>query len=361
MNLAEETRPGANRYVSGKNILADLENYLAVFPKVAVVTGEKSFQVFQDFYQKEIDYPIYRYDGSASIEDGEAIAAKIGQADAILAIGGGRLLDTAKVVAETLNCELVNLPTLISNCAPYTPVAALYHPDHTFNKIGYFAKASYLTLVDYDFLLSTPHDYLVAGIGDTVAKWYEMEGIVRHVAADDLTASARLGFASAKEIIKILFADSKAALEDLDKGSVTSAFERIADTIIGLSGTVGGFAGSYGRVSGAHAFHNGLSVCPETHTVLHGSKVAYGVLVQLAYTKDWDEIEKLLPFYQENNLPAKLLEINLEDANTEKLLAVGEFAASPVESYRLIDKEVTGDKILQAVEKLEQFVSEKLK
>ncbi len=262
-------------------------------------------------------------------------------------------------MAQELDCELIIIPTLVSNCAPYTPVAALYHPDHTFDKVGYLNKVSYLTLVDYDFLLATPYDYFVAGIGDTLAKWYEMEGIIRQVPQEELSASVRLGFVSAKEIFKILFADSKAALEDLSKQKVSPAFGRIVDTIIELSGTVGGFAGTYGRMSGAHALHNGLSLCPETHAILHGSKVAYGVLVQLAYTRDYLEIEKLLPFYRENHLPASLEEINLSNPNLKKLKEAAEFAASPVESYRLIDEKVSGEKIISAIKVLESLVSKK--
>ncbi|AYF99996.1 iron-containing alcohol dehydrogenase family protein [Lactococcus allomyrinae] len=357
MNLIEEVRPGANRYVSGVGVLKDLPEYLGDFEKVAIVTGEQSYQVFLDFYQGEFTFPVFRYDGTASTVNGSALADKIGKADVILAIGGGRVIDTAKVVARELGCDLVVVPTLISNCAPYTPVAALYHSNHTFDKVDYFARGAYLTLVDWEFLLATPREYLVAGIGDTVAKWYEMEGIVRHVAPEDLTASVRLGFASAKTIFKILFEDSAEALQALENQEVTSAFGRIADTIIELSGTVGGFAGSYGRMSGAHALHNGLSLLPETHTILHGSKVAYGVLVQLAYTGDLAEVEKLLPFYAASDLPTRLAELNITDFDRQKLLSVAEFAASSKESYVLIDSEVTDEKVLDAIEKLEQFVA----
>ena len=148
-------------------------------------------------------------------------------------------------------------------------------------------------------------------------------------------------------------------MEDLSKQKVSPAFGRIVDTIIELSGTVGGFAGTYGRMSGAHALHNGLSLCPETHAILHGSKVAYGVLVQLAYTRDYLEIEKLLPFYRENHLPASLEEINLSNPNLKKLKEAAEFAASPVESYRLIDEKVSGEKIISAIKVLESLVSKK--
>ena len=76
----------------------------------------------------------------------------------------------------------------------------------------------------------------------------------------------------------------------------------------------------------------------------------------MAYTGDTSEIEKLLPFYKENHLPASLAEINLP-FDLEKLQAVAKFAASPVESYRLIDSKVTDEKIISAIKALEALVS----
>lgn len=358
MKIATEVRPGANRYVSGNHILKDLPNYLSDFKALSVLTGEKSFAAFSQFYKKMLPYPIYHYDGTASVENGEALADTIGSADAILAIGGGRLIDTAKVTARALNCELIIIPTLVSNCAAYTPIGALYHTDHTFDQVAYFPRVSYLTLVDYDFLLDTPHDYLVAGIGDTLAKWYEMEGIIRHETLNALPASVHLGFAAAKVIFKILFEDSAQALSDLKNHDASAAFGCIADTVIELSGTVGGFAGAYGRMSGAHALHNGLSLLTETHEILHGSKVAYGVLVQLAYTNDFEEIKKLLPFYKSSELPTQLQALHLKKFDAIQLQPVADFAASKEESYRLIDPDVTGSKILSAIEALENFVAQ---
>lgn len=87
------------------------------------------------------------------------------------------MIDTCKVVAQELDCELIIIPTLVSNCAPYTPVAALYHSDHTFDKVGYLNKVSYLTLVDYDFLLATPYDYLLLELeihSQNGMKWKEL-------------------------------------------------------------------------------------------------------------------------------------------------------------------------------------------
>jgi len=356
MNLLEEVRPGANRYISGAGVLEQLEDLLRPFHKIAVITGEISYQVFQNYYNGEFNYPVHLYDGSASDEDGERLATEIKNVDVIVAIGGGRLLDTAKLATEIIGCELIMIPTLISNCAPYAPIIAVYtQAEHQFKRIGVTLKSSFVTLVDWELLLATPRDYLIAGIGDTLAKWYEIEGITRHLQATEKTAPVRLGIAVAKEVLAILKADGQSALAALKEQKVTPEFGRIADTIIALAGGVGGFAGKYGRIAGAHAIHNGLSLLPETHAVLHGAKVAYGVLVQLAYTGDFDEIDQLLTWYHELGLPTNLAGVNVATFDRDKLLVVAEFAGSKIESFVQIDPNVTPDGILAGIEKIEKL------
>lgn len=359
MQISLEVRPGTNRYVTGEGVLHELPLYLADFKKIAVITGPTAFKVFNGYYQKELPYAVHYYDGSASNEDSERLAKEIGDVDTILAIGGGRVLDTSKLVAEVLGCKVVIVPTLISNCAPYTPIAAVYHPDHSFKNVQYFKDAPYLTLVDTKFLMATPKEYLVAGIGDSIAKWYEIEGITRRLPEDTKNAGVRVGIASAKAIKEILFNDSLAALDALDKKVATPAFGRIADTVIAMAGTVGGFAVNYGRTAGAHATHNGLSYLPVTHPIFHGAKVAYGVLVQLSYTKDFDEIASLLPFYHAVNLPTSVTELNLPAFTRAELAPVAKLAADKGDYFNLIDPDVTPEKVLDAMENLENFIAEK--
>ncbi|MBO1307456.1 iron-containing alcohol dehydrogenase family protein [Enterococcus sp. 669A] len=355
MNLATEVRPGANRYAVGQNILQDLPQYLEPFGKVAVVTGTISYQIFSDYYKKELEYPVFRYNGSASREDAQRIADEIGEADVILAIGGGRVLDTGKMVAEVMNIDAIMVPTLISNCAPFTPIVAVYHPDRTFREMGYMKKAPYLTLVDYDFLLATPKDYFVAGIGDTVAKWYEIKGITEQLPADEKTAYIRLGIASAKVILDILLEDSIQGIKDLENKQITPAFGRVADAIVGLAGETGGFAAAYGRSAGAHAVHDGLSYLESTHDQLHGNKVAYGILVQLAHTNEIDEIKKLQEFYQATGLPTKLSQLNVTATDADSLKPCTDHAACAEETFNMIDADITAEQVYQAIQVVESL------
>ncbi|MGG5372239.1 iron-containing alcohol dehydrogenase family protein [Enterococcus sp. AZ196] len=355
MDITTEVRPGANRYACGENILQDLPSYLAGFKKIAVITGEKSSEAFKKYYRKELHYPTYRYDGSSSHENAVELANKIEEAELILAIGGGRVIDTAKMTAEELNAELMVIPTLVSNCAPFTPIVAVYHPNRTFKAMGFMKRAPFLTLVDSKFLLATPKDYFVAGIGDTLAKWYEIEGITRNLQEDEKTAYIRLGIASARAIQELLLKDAIPAIEDLENHKATPAFSRVTDTIIGLAGETGGFAASFGRSAGAHAIHDGLSYLESTHNQLHGKKVAYGILVQLAHTNNLDEIKNLKAFYQATGLPLKLKDLNVLETTKEALESVISHAAASSETFKMIDPKITSEQIYKAIQVVESL------
>ncbi len=344
--LANEVRPGPNRYITGEGVLFDLPEYLNDFDQVAVITGDQSFDVFKTYYPHPFDYPVYRYDGSSSYENAQELADKIKHADVLLAIGGGRVADTAKITAERMEAELIVIPTLVSNCAPFTPVIVAYYPDHTICKIDYAKKGAYMTIVDTRFLLATPVDYFIAGIADTLAKYYEMEAIVRTMAEEDKTALVRLGFQSAKLIKELLIADAIQADTDLKDG-------RITDAIIALAGEVGGFAVEFGRTSGAHALHDGLSYLSETHSVLHGNKVAYCIWVQLAYTNDFAVIEELRPFYEALHLPMKLKDLHVTRVDRAYFAPVLTYAVKEEETFVLIDPMITPEKVFRAIEAVE--------
>lgn len=351
--LANEVRPGPNRYITGEGVLFDLPEYLNDFDQVAVITGDQSFDVFKTYYPHPFDYPVYRYDGSSSYENAQELADKIKHADVLLAIGGGRVADTAKITAERMEAELIVIPTLVSNCAPFTPVIVAYYPDHTICKIDYAKKGAYMTIVDTRFLLATPVDYFIAGIADTLAKYYEMEAIVRTMAEEDKTALVRLGFQSAKLIKELLIADAIQAVTDLESGRLTPAFARITDAIIALAGEVGGFAVEFGRTSGAHALHDGLSYLSETHSVLHGNKVAYCIWVQLAYTNDFAVIEELRPFYEALHLPMKLKDLHVTRVDRAYFAPVLTYAVKEEETFVLIDPMITPEKVFRAIEAVE--------
>ncbi|MEG0443362.1 MAG: iron-containing alcohol dehydrogenase family protein [Carnobacterium sp.] len=354
MRLSQVVRPGPGQFLCEPGALNYLDEKLSSFANPVIITGELSYKAFQKYYKGSLELPVYQYDGTASHEDMARLSKLMEDTDCVVGIGGGRALDTAKGTADLLQVEYVTIPTVLGTCAAYTPLSAVYHPDHSFKVVDYYEKAALLCLMDLDLLVESPKKYFMGGIGDTLAKWYEAEGITRHVATE-LPAMVQVGLKTAKVTQELLLKDSKEALESLERGELTPAFQRVAEAVVAIAGTVGGFAGEYGRMAGAHAIHNGMSLVHETHAFEHGVKVAYGVLVQLWASGDQAEVRKLLPFFVENQFPHRFSDFGVTEEVLKKAEKVAAFAASDAETFNLAVPGVTKEDVLQAMKAVESL------
>ncbi|MBS4162458.1 iron-containing alcohol dehydrogenase family protein, partial [Klebsiella pneumoniae] len=130
--------------------------------------------------------------GYSSLQAIRKAAEEAGSADIIIGIGGGTVLDTAKAAAALLNIEVMTIPTIPGTCAAATPLSVIYDDEGNFERVQYHKRSSYLTLVDPLLLLSSPIAYVKSGIGDTLAKWYEAEAIIRNT-ADSLSIMVQAG------------------------------------------------------------------------------------------------------------------------------------------------------------------------
>ncbi|NEW62360.1 iron-containing alcohol dehydrogenase [Granulicatella sp. zg-ZJ] len=356
MRFEQVTRSTPGQYISEAGALVYLSEKLKAFDKPYIVTGEKSYEAFLTFTPDKLEgIPVLKYDKTSSHEDGERLATLAKDADVIVAIGGGKVCDTAKIVAERLNCDIISVPTVLGTCAPTTPVAAVYHPDKTFKMVDYFSRTAYCCIVDLTLLAHSPKAYFEGGVCDTLVKWYEAESIVRHV-EDTLEANVALGLAAAKVTQEILLRDTPEALKNLENHDVTPAFKRVVDTVFNVAAAVGCFACEYGRMSGAHAVHNALSLFKETHAIQHGVKVSYGLLVQLAAMNELEELQRLILFYKENGFIYSWHQLGIEETMETAVPKMASFAASDRETFRLAVPNVQTDDIVKAVHLVEKYV-----
>lgn len=351
MQPEDIVRSGPNQYICKEGITRELPAFLEGFKHPVIVTGVKSFAAFSNHAALPADWKVIQQKGYSSLRTIREAAEEAGAADVIIGIGGGTVLDTAKAVADFLNIEVMTIPTIPGTCAAATPLSVIYDDEGNFEGVQYHKRSSYLTLVDPILLLSSPIAYVKSGIGDTLAKWYEAEAIIR-TTKDALSIMVQSGLRQSVYIREILLNESLQAVESIEKGEPSPALANVLEAVIALAGTVGGYAGRYGRMAGAHAIHNGLTFIPETHHVLHGQKVAYGILVQLALEGRTDEIRELLPLYEALGFPKRLRDLGIVENIEQAKQKIAAHACKPEESLCLMGTFSEAD-VVAAIESLE--------
>lgn len=294
------------------------------------------------------------FTGHCSERDVNALVAQAGDnRSVVIGVGGGALLDTVKAVARRLNLPFVAIPTIAATCAAWTPLSVWYNDAGQALHFEIFDDANFLVLVDPRIILNAPAEYLLAGIGDTLAKWYE--AVVLAPQPETLPLTVRLGINGALAIRDVLLESSEQALIDQQQGKLTQAFRDVVDAIIAGGGMVGGLGERFTRVAAAHAVHNGLTVLPQTEKFLHGTKVAYGILVQSALLGQDDVLAQLVHAYKRFHLPTTLAQLDVDIHNRAELDKVIAHTLRPVESIHFLPVELTPDTLFAAFEKVENF------
>ena len=119
---------------------------------------------------------IIHFGGECTFARGKEIAQmdSVKAADFLFAVGGGKAIDTVKVVALELDDKpFFTIPTIASTCAATSEAAAVYAADHNFDGIAFVNHPPVHCFIDADILVEAPSRYLWAGMGDTIAKHYE--------------------------------------------------------------------------------------------------------------------------------------------------------------------------------------------
>lgn len=289
--------------------------------------------------------------GHCSESDVQQLVTEAGHRQVVIGIGGGALLDTVKAVARRMKAPLVAIPTIAATCAAWTPLSVWYNDAG--QALGYeiFNDANHLVLVEPEIILNAPVEYLLAGIGDTLAKWYE--AVVLSPQPENLPLTVRLGLNAAQSIRDVLLESSEKALEDSQNGRLSQTFLDVVDAIIAGGGMVGGLGERYTRVAAAHAIHNGLTTLPQTDRFLHGTKVAYGILVQSALLGQDDVLQQLSDAFVRFKLPTKLAQLDVDIHQREQLDKVISRTLQPGESIHALPIELTPEVLLKAFEKVE--------
>lgn len=344
------------KYVQGRGVLSELGAHLASFgTKYLAVINPTVGQACMD----QVTGALRRGLGEEAlliVEGGieccmsevRRIEALIREyhCDAVLGIGGGKTLDTAKAAAHYANVPVGIVPTAASSDAPCSALAVIYTEQGQLESRLALRRNPDLVVMDTEIISRAPARLLAAGIGDALATYIESRRCV--LANGDTVAGgkvSRTAAGMAHLCFDILMADGRKAMEAARLGLCTQAVENIIEANTLLSGV--GFES--GGKSAAHAIHDGFTWHPTCHC-MHGEKVAFGTLTELMLENAAeDELKTILCFLVDIGLPVTLADMGVQEIVPEELRAVARKATESGESIYNTNITVTEDVVYDAI------------
>lgn len=341
------------KYIQGSGSIQELASLIAQFGNKAVLLTSKTAQTcLPEAYRSEPLSSLIRVERFG----GECCEAEIARlsafvqaekAQVVVGMGGGKVIDTAKITADRAGLPVIVVPTIASTDAPCSGCAVSYSADGIFEKVHYQRMNPAIVLVDMDILAKAPVRFLVAGMGDALATWFEARSCATTSSVNECGGLGTLtGNSLARLCYDLLLEYGLAAKKENEAEVAGPALQRIAEANILLSGI--GFES--GGLAAAHAIHNGLTVLPETHAFYHGEKVAFGLIAGLRLTgAPQHEIDQVVTFCQSVGLPTQLSHLGISSQNHQGLMAAAQKTTEPGSSIHHEGEGITAERVYDAL------------
>jgi glycerol dehydrogenase len=355
------------RYIQGYKELERLHRHVAWFGRrFLVITTQgrldslkQTLSASFDAEHTQLHYAIFS--GEVTRQEILRLTASINafECDGVIGVGGGKVLDAAKAVANQAKVPLCIVPTIVSNDAPTSSLSVLYTEAGAFDDVLFYERSPDVVVVDTWIIAQAPVRLLVAGMGDALSTYFEARTCVESHRSNFLGiagAGLKEGGGGAKSTLtsmaiaelcyRVLLEDGLQARRAAEHHCVTKAFNRVVEANALMSGI--GFESN--GVATAHAVYCGFSELGARATMYHGEYVAFGVLVMLVLEgKSSRELDTVLRFCLSIGLPVTFEDLELADITAHELDCVARTAADPNQTSNVEPFEVTFDEMKAAL------------
>ncbi len=346
-----------SRYVQGPGALSEVGIHAANLGTKALVMGGKTAlsicgaTIEKSLQEKGLGCFQELFHGECSQNEINRLAdcAKQEQADLVIAVGGGKSLDTGKAIAHNMKIPVIIVPTIAATDAPCSALSVIYTDEGVFESYLVLPQNPNCVLVDTQVIVQAPVTYLVSGMGDALATFWEADTCNKSCKPNVLTGATPptlSAMALARLCYDTLMEHGLAAKLAVENKVVTQSVEAIVEANTLLSGL--GFES--GGLAGSHSVHNGFTVLEASHGKLHGQKVAFGTLTQLVLEgRPMDDVMEVLDFCVSVGLPVCLKDLGLDNPSREDIRKVAEATTAEGETIHATWFEVTADMVEAAI------------
>lgn len=283
------------KVIVGSGALQRLPSLLESFDykRVVVLTGPRvgplaGFSVASILSREgfEAQVGVVRSSGGEGVEEVRGLAQSA-KPDAIVAVGGGRVIDVAKYVAYLLDLRFISVPTAVSHDGIASPAVSLKDMDGY--PVSKFVRPPIAVVADIDIISQAPRRLLASGFGDIIGKLTSVrDAILARKIKGEYVGNYSLALA---RMSASMVAKHAEAIARQEPEGVSVLVEAAISCGVAMA-----IAGSSRPCSGSeHAFSHALDiVCLEKQS-LHGEQVGVGTIM-MAYLHglNWRKIRRLL-------------------------------------------------------------------
>ena len=233
-----------SRYIQGENVLfTSAKTILSLGNRPVLLCDEEVDPVvgkrWRDYLQRYgLLVTVGQFYGEAAWKEIDCIAALAEASDVVIGIGGEKVIDTAKSIADLFNLPVVVAPTIASATTVTTTASIFCFNEGNYDQTSCFSKVPEIVLVDTKVICRAPKQSFVSGIVGALAN--SLGGQVpNQLGGTEVDKSFRILLSSclAQACSETIFNEGVQALVDCERQVRTPALENIIEASI-LSGLV---------------------------------------------------------------------------------------------------------------------------
>jgi glycerol-1-phosphate dehydrogenase [NAD(P)+] len=275
--------------------------------RVGVLTSKTPFRLLGGKLERSletsgIEYRFFLDDGKPHESVRDEFLETIGTGiDGLVGVGGGRVLDISKLIAEKLGTEFFSVPTIPSHDGIASPLVSILSGDIRSSR---FAKTPQAVFADISVLVTAPHQYIASGFGDVIGKYTAVKDWrLAHLLLGEYYGeyTADLALECAEIMMK--------RAEEVGEGSAEGV-RALVEALINC-GILISIAGTSRPCSGSeHLFSHALDQIRHTSS-FHGQQVGIGtIMMSYLHDADWEKVRNSLA---EAKAPTSAKELGVSD------------------------------------------------